>query len=55
MPDAWHTVRAQEMSVPFSLFDAHVFAALEESGVKVYKEGLIFHLLSIFCFLFSER
>lgn len=42
------------MSVLSSLSDAHVFAALAESGLKAWKEYLIFYLLSIIYFLCSE-
>lgn len=54
MPDAWHTVGAQEMPVLFSFSDAPRFLALAESELKAWKECLIFNLLSIIFFLFSR-
>lgn len=54
VPDAWHILGAQEMSVLFSFSDIHMFAALAESELKAWKECLIFYLLSITFFLFSK-
>lgn len=54
VPDAWHILGGQEMAVLLSFSDTHVFAALEESDLKAWKECLIFYLLSIIFFLFSR-
>ena len=51
-PDVWYTVDAQEISVLFSFYDDHLFAALAGSLLKSLKECLLFyvtyHLLSLF-------
>lgn len=54
VPDIWHIRGGQEMAVLLSFSDTHMFAALEESELKAWKECLIFYLLSIIFFLFSR-